>query len=291
MMENKKVYYPLLDNYRKIENIFGLDFVKKSENDELSVDDFLYANDRLSKKVYGEKIASLIRNREIDKLDMLYNELISTMPNRNLSSEINLDDLGMILIRPETLGAKEKYKNFLKSLRLELLLEKDFRVCFEQYWILYHHGLKHQDSVFDFPTRTFNYIDNDVCLLVFTGNKDELEVQTISDYLFRYKGKHGIYTLNTLRGDIAFNELKKYLISKDEFTGEANIALDPIGAYRMLVRGKIDSDRCHEIADNPLLFYSAQAVHIPNRYEINKDLGVLCDDQDLQNLLLKLKKR
>ena len=48
MMEDKKVYYPLLDNYRKIENIFGLDFVKKSENDELSVEDFLYANDRLS---------------------------------------------------------------------------------------------------------------------------------------------------------------------------------------------------------------------------------------------------
>lgn len=154
----------------------------------------------------------------------------------------------MILIRPETFGAKEKYKDFLKSLKLELLLEKDFRVCFEQYWILYHHGLKHQDSVLDFPTRTFNYIDNDVCLLVFTGNKDE-------------------------------------------FTREANIALDPIGAYRMLVRGKIDSDRCHEIADNPLLFYSAQAVHIPNRYEINKDLGVLCDEQDLEEISLKLKRK
>ena len=60
-METKKVYYPLLDNYRKIENIFGLDFVKKSENDELSVEDFLYANDRLSRRIYGETIASLIK--------------------------------------------------------------------------------------------------------------------------------------------------------------------------------------------------------------------------------------
>lgn len=291
MMETKKVYYPLLDNYRKIENIFGLDFVKKSENDELSVEDFLYANDRLSRRIYGETIASLIKNRETDKLDTLYYGLLSTMPNRNLSSEINLDDLGMVLIRPETFGAKEKYKDFLKSLKLELLLEKDFKVCFEQYWILYHHGLKHQDSVFDFPTRTFNYIDNDVCLLVFTGNKDELETPTISDYLFRYKGKHGIYTPNTLRGDIAFNELKKYLVSKDTFTGEANIALDPIGAYRMLARGKVDSDRCHEIADNYLLFYSAQAVHIPNRYEINKDLGILCDEQDFEKISSKIKRR
>lgn len=291
MMEDRKVYYPLLDNYRKIENIFGLDFVNKSENDELSIDDFLYANDKLSRRIYGETIASLIKNRRIDKLDMLYNSLLSTMPNINISNEINLDDLGMILIRPETLGAKEKYKEFLKSLKLELLLEKDFKVCFEQYWILYHHGLKHQDSMLDFPTRTFNYIDNDVCLLVFTGNKNELEVQTISDYLFRYKGKHGIYTPNTLRGDIAFNELKKYLVSQNEFTKEANIPLDPIGAYRMLARGKIDSDRCHEIADNPLLFYSAQAVHIPNRYEINKDLGILCDEQDLEEISLRIKRK
>lgn len=291
MIKDRKVYYPLLDNYRKVENIFGLDFVKKSENDELLIDDFLYANDKLSRKIYGETIASLIKSRRIDKLDMLYNGLLSTMPNINISNEINLDDLGMVLIRPETLGAKEKYKEFLKSLKLELLLEKDFRVCFEQYWILYHHGLKHQDSVLDFPTRTFNYIDNDVCLLVFTGNKDELEVQTISDYLFRYKGKHGIYTPNTLRGDIAFNELKKYLVSQNEFTKEANMALDPIGAYRMLARGKIDSDRCHEIADNPLLFYSAQAVHIPNRYEINKDLRVLCDEQDLEEISLKIKRK
>ena len=291
MMEDRKVYYPLLDNYRKIENIFGLDFVNKSENDELSIDDFLYANDKLSRRIYGETIASLIKNRRIDKLDMLYNGLLSTMPNINISNEINLDDLGMILIRPETLGAKEKYKEFLKSLKLELLLEKDFKVCFEQYWILYHHGLKHQDSMLDFPTRTFNYIDNDVCLLVFTGNKNELEVQTISDYLFRYKGKHGIYTPNTLRGDIAFNELKKYLVSQNEFTKEANIALDPIGAYRILARGKIDSDRCHEIADNPLLFYSAQAVHIPNRYEINKDLRILCDEQDLEEISLRIKRK
>lgn len=291
MMEDRKVYYPLLDNYRKIENIFGLDFVNKSENDELSIDDFLYANDKLSRRIYGETIASLIKNRRIDKLDMLYNGLLSTMPNINISNEINLDDLGMILIRPETLGAKEKYKEFLKSLKLELLLEKDFKVCFEQYWILYHHGLKHQDSMLDFPTRTFNYIDNDVCLLVFTGNKNELEVQTISDYLFRYKGKHGIYTPNTLRGDIAFNELKKYLVSQNEFTKEANIALDPIGAYRMLARGKIDSDRCHEIADNPLLFYSAQAVHIPNRYEINKDLEILCDEQDIEEISLRIKRK
>ena len=87
------------------------------------------------------------------------------------------------------------------------------------------------------------------------------------------------------------NGMKKQVGKSDVFTKEANIALDPIGAYRMLARGKIDSDRCHEIADNPLLFYSAQAVHIPNRYEINKDLGILCDEQDLEEISLRIKRK
>ena len=103
-----------------------------------------------------------------------------------------------------------------------------------------------------------------------------------------YKGKHGSYIPNTLRGDIAFNSLRKYLIDKEHFVKEANIPLDPIGAYRMLIRGKIESDRCHESADIPLLFYSAQAVHIPNRYEIHKDLNILCDDSDIETIAQKI---
>lgn len=291
MKKNNVSYYPLLNNYDKVESIFGKDFLYKSENDLLTSDDFFIANDILSKKMYGDTIAKFIKEQKTDQLDHLYNNLLSTMPNRNLPNEINLDNIGMILIRPETFGEKERYINFLKSLKLELILEKDFQLFFEQYWILYHHGLKHKDSTLDFPTRTFNYINNDVCLLVFTGDRESLNIPTISDYLFMYKGKHGSYIPNTLRGDIAFNSLRKYLIDKEHFVKEANIPLDPIGAYRMLIRGKIESDRCHESADIPLLFYSAQAVHIPNRYEIHKDLNILCDDSDIETIAQKIKKR
>lgn len=291
MKRNNIPYYPLLNNYDKVESIFGSDFLYKSENDILTPEDFLIANDILSRKIYGDTIATFIKEQQTDKLDQLYYNLLSTMPNRNLLNEINLDDIGMVLIRPETYGEKEEYIKFLKSLQLELILEKNFQIVFEQYWILYHQGLKHKDSTLDFPTRTFNYINNDVCLLVLTGNKENLNVSTISDYLSMYKRKHGSYIPNTLRGDIAFNSLKKYLIDKEHFIKEANIPLDPIGAYRMLIRGKIESDRCHELADIPLLFYSAQAVHIPNRYEIHKDLNILCDDDDIEVIAQKVKKR
>ena len=291
MKIDKPVYYPLLSNYEKIHRIFGLDFLETSKNDQLSVDEFLEANDILSREMYGNTIASYIKERNVDALDKLYYNLLSTMPNKLSMNSLNFDDIGMILLRPETLGKKQDYIDFLKSLKLQVVLEKKFKICFEQYWILYHHGLKHENSVLDFPTRTFNYIKNDVCLLVLTGDKEKLDVSTISDYLFMYKGKHGTYTPNTLRGDIAFNALKQYLVNDYTFIKDANIPLDPIGAYRMLTRNKIDSDGCHQTDDIPLLFYAAQAVHIPNRYEIQKDLNVLCDDEDFEKIAVKIKKR
>lgn len=291
-MKNSNIsYFPLLNNYEKIHRIFGFDFLKKSRKDKLTIDDFLEANDILSKNIYGSTIANYIKNRDIEALDKLYYNLLSTMPNRSLLSDFNLDDIGMVLIRPETLGEKEKYIDFLKSLKLNLIFQKDFQVNFEQYWVLYHHGLRHENSVLDFPTRTFNYINNDVSLLVLTGDRENLNIPTISDYLLMYKGKHGTYTPHTLRGDIAFNSLKNYLKDESTFITDANVPLDPIGAYRMLARDKIDSDGCHKSADNPLLFYAAQAVHIPNRFEIQKDLSVLCDDDDLQKIAVKIKKR
>ena len=291
MEKSNYPFYPLLNNYNKIEKIFGKDFLNKSANDTLNYEDFIYANYVLSVATYGEDIAKMIAERNIVGLDKSYQELLFNIPKNESVIDFNLDEVGMVLIRPEVLGEKEKYKELLKSLKLFLLLEKDFKISFDQYRVLYHHGLKHKDTILDFPTRTFNYVDNDVCMLVVTGNRNELQVPTISDYLFKYKGNHGTYTKNTLRGDIAFKSLEKYTLSNNSFKKEANVPLDPIGAYRMIVRGNIESDRCHEIAEDPLLYYSAQAVHIPNRYELSKDFNVLCDDKDIELISNKMRKR
>ena len=102
MKKNNIPYYPLLNNYDKVESIFGSDFLCKSKSDILTPEDFLIANDILSRKIYGDTIATFIKEQQTDKLDQLYYNLLSTMPNRNLLNEINLDDIGMVLIRPET---------------------------------------------------------------------------------------------------------------------------------------------------------------------------------------------
>ena len=82
MKIDKPVYYPLLSNYEKIHRIFGLDFLEKSKKDQLSVDEFLEANDILSREMYGNTIASYIKERNVDALDKLYYNLLSTMPNK-----------------------------------------------------------------------------------------------------------------------------------------------------------------------------------------------------------------
>ena len=64
MKKNNVSYYPLLNNYDKVESIFGKDFLYKSENDLLTSDDFFIANDILSKKMYGDTIAKFIKEQK-----------------------------------------------------------------------------------------------------------------------------------------------------------------------------------------------------------------------------------
>ena len=66
------------------------------------------------------------------------------------------------------------------------------------------------------------------------------------------------------------------------------IAHDPIGAYQHLVQGGIPSDGMHNAADEPLLFYAAQGVHIPDADEMVRDLSILLTEVDQEVLAEKL---
>ena len=75
MEKSNYPFYPLLNNYNKIEKIFGTDFLNKSANDTLNYEDFIYANYVLSVATYGEDIAKMIAERNIVGLDKSYQEL------------------------------------------------------------------------------------------------------------------------------------------------------------------------------------------------------------------------
>lgn len=286
----------LNSNSKKVQNYFGNEFMQKSFNDSLNVDEVIKANKTLENLVYGQLVNSLIQHQRVDDLEELHEKFYNTIYSFDYESNLDLDKIGAILVRPEVYQDREKYKEFLQKIKLRILFEKKVNLSFERYWMLYHEqiieGLKMGDPLTDFATRTFNYIKNDSYLyLVESNNELNLRDMTVADYLFKFKGKQGCDVPNTLRGDIAYNSLKPYIEDGETLKKCANLALDPIGIYRMLVRGKIYSDRCHSIATAPILFYSGQAVHIPNRKELQKDLNMFCNQEDIKNIQLMLSKK
>lgn len=285
----------LKDNYKKIYNMYGTDYYLLSYFDMLDVSNVIKANEFLEKVVYGQQ-APLIKEKNVDLLEERHDELMKRLCFFDYESYVDLDKIGAILVRPEVFCDRERYRQFLEKIKLDVIYEKKVRLSFEKYWILYHEqmmeGLRAYDPLTDFATRTFNYIHND-CYLYIVRPSESLNMQAsnVAEYLFRYKGKQGYDIPNTLRGDIAYNSLLPYTENEVKLKNSTNIPLDPIGVYRALVRGEIYSDRCHIDADRPILFYGGQSVHIPDRYELFKDLNMFCDKEDAANLYLKIKKR
>lgn len=281
----------LLNNANKVESIFGKAFLEKSIEDRLSIAECLNANEHIANMLYGSELASLLKNRDLTKIGNLYRDLTEEVltPKAKELAAIDLDEIGIVLIRPETVKSKEDYICFLRQLKFDIILSKKVVLDFKRYWLLYHHGLIRDDTLFEFPTRTFNYVLNDCHLLVLKKSDINLSADSASTILGRYKGREGMYAPETFRG-IAFDLLKKYVVSTNKFSEQANIVLDPIGMYRLITRSLVWSDCRHENATEPLLLFAAQGVHIPNDDEINKDLSILCDSRDIQEIRTHVKR-
>lgn len=282
-------FYPLLENEEIIKHLLGADYIKSSLNDSLTSSEFLEANNTLAKYIYGDYIANLVINNEYEKINSLHREFVASFHNRHIDQYLNFDEIGMILVRPEVVGRADNFIEFLKSKNLAVLYRKKTQISFDQYWLMYHHGFMHEECKLDFPSRTFNYIHKDLELIVVTGDLNQMPVTSISDYIFGFKGKHGLYTKGTLRGDIAYHILNGYT-KNGLFIKNSKLALDPIGAYRCITNDLVKNDRSHQAVDNQLLFYAGQAVHIPDKFEIVRDLSVLCEDNDIDNII-EAKKR
>ena len=287
-----KVYESLENNSAKIERVFGRRFVEDSTKDILDPGRFYKNNEKLARLVYGEEIARAIKNCDIKELTRIYNSINDVKQRNGLSGKIDFNSIGIVLVRPETYGACEKYRKFIKSLGLTIIYERDIYVNMEQYLSLYYDGicfgLSHLDDLVDFPTRTFNYINNKSRLMV-VYDKNHIH-SNVSSLLTEHKGKHGNIGEGTFRGDIGLNSLLPYVVSGEELIPEANVPLDPIGAFRFLVRREIDSDGWHTKVDYPILFYAGQSVHIPDDREIERDFSTLCTEKDIKHILKKVKR-
>ena len=266
-------------------NLFGKDIVIKSQKNQIDKELFEDLNIVLSKYVYGDDIASAVKTRNMKYLEDYYNYLYERFTNNSLSKDIDLSKLGLILVRPEMYNNSEKIINRLKELKFYILHTGDKILNIDQYIALYYHGLIHEYSTIDFPTRTFNYVGKKSYLII-VSSKDYGNVST---FLNSIKGQPGFISNDTFRGETT-ESLKKYIKSTDKFYAEYNVLLDPISAYRLIVNHKVDqtkTDNHQELADFPLLYYAGQGVHIPDNTEIERDISVICTEKELEKVLSK----
>lgn len=272
-------------NSQILTSLLGDQYIKHSYDDSLSTDTFHQANEELSTQLYGAEVASLVRSGDIQGLDAMQVDVMgSTLASEELLEPITLSRIGLVVIRPELLGLADECAHLLERAELQVIFDKTSRIDFKQYWSLYGAGLRDPESRHDFPTRTLNYIGHDIRLFVVSADVGNLSKPTVSDYITReLKGRQGSYSAGTLRGGLAYLALRELVTidGRGFVSGTANMALDPIGAYRHLVRGDVESDRMHDAADTPILFYAGQAIHVPTNAELGRDLRVFCNDDEL----------
>jgi hypothetical protein len=273
------------ENTSLVDVILDEEYSLASSEDILSADEVMEANEALSDFLYGTEISTHVRRNHGKKLNSMRLEVIDGLAcPESAIVDLDISRLGVVVVRPEALGLADASKDLLRSNGLEVLLDKTTQIDFQQYWALYGPGLSDPDAKYDFPTRTLNYINKDIQILVVAGSDRVTGPVPVSDFITdRLKGRQGSYSPNTLRGDIAYTALKNLLkFNGTSFTTpQYNLALDPIGAYRQLVRGDIASDRMHESADSPLLFYAGQSMHVPDSSEIGRDIRILLTEEEI----------
>ena len=273
-MEDKYKNIILHHNEDLVKSVVGQEYLQKSIDNCLDLASLTEANFKMASALYGNHLARLIKEVKSNILESV-----------KIPSEINLDEIGLVLIRPELMDNLAECQEFLSNENLEMIYEKDLLINFQQYWGLYNIGLSYleKEKIIDFPTRTANYINLPCHLLILKGS----HLNGVSELLTSLKGRAGEINRKTIRGSIAITALSSFINKEDcsDFHQEYRMVFDLIGIYRNLVSGKIKSDDSHKSVDIPLLFYAGQGVHIPDKNELEDNLKILLDQTEIDSLL------
>ncbi len=275
---------PLQNNELLVRKILGGEMAEISSRNLITYHDFLVSNDKLAEFVYGQGLARAVKEEKYDKIEDAYNYLQSAY-FKDSSKKISGKDVGLLLIKPEQYDNRNDYINYLQKLKLDVLYSSVKKIGINEFFLLHKDAFINPDTKSELPTRCFNYIDRNTFLIMVSGDPKEYGCDSISDYLSSLRGIPGKKEDNTLMGDLAYRSLSPYIVGKENFEESSNILLDPIGAYRMLAREKVKSKRfLPEGVDMPLLYYCGEGVHIPNSTELEKEIGIICTEKEIEQI-------
>jgi len=278
---DKKETFSLDKNLHNLRKIFDDKFIEKSEKLNLTKEDIEKANETLACAVYGDEISQMVLKNQMKDVLGIYAQSVQKNFKKLENIDLDFNKIGLLLVRPEVYNLTSKFKEFILNKGFQIVFENDIVPTFDQYLVLYPHGICIKEAKYDFPTRTFNYVKNKCKLFVIYGDSTKYSFSNMSDYLNSIKGKPGRYQEGTLRSDIAYKELLQYIMDRNNYKAGYNSLFDPIGAYRFLVKGELPNDNNLSNIINPLLFYSGQAVHIPNQNEIARDFCTLLNANEI----------
>ena len=283
----------LPDNYIAMANssIAMLDMVMPGVSSycvrgNLSAFDTVDLNLALALELYGSELTDLLIHQEFAEVHKLHARNVEVNLARHQGlQQLEVQNLGLTVIRPEMYQQWQAVQNLLEEQGAQIEISRDIQIDFNTYWGLYNHGLTIPEAWLDFPTRTLLYTQN-MCRLV-VGSLPNNSESNLTDIMINdLKGKRGQPQKGTIRGDIVLSEMEILgIIGDTEPSKELLFCLDPISAYRKIISNELPSDGEHNDYNYPFVYYAAAGVHIPERHEIVRDLGLLCTIEEVDSLI------
>lgn len=229
----------------------------------------------------------------------------STDPDFQKKAELaqTFKNIGIVwfLLRPDMYHAQEEAIELMRKNNYQQLCQEDVIVGQNTYWNMYKDAILKSNADRIMPTRTMVYMHG-LCKAMFfldidTNRQKEYQEQNgIKDknYFFseaqeifstKYRGTQGVFTPNTIRGEVVFNQAIRngYHTLSDPTTA---MALDPIYAYRNAVNDNTWTEAPHKnlSSDHKLLQYTGVGIHIPDGNEYTRDLTYLFDVSTLNSI-------
>ncbi|MBP6889871.1 MAG: hypothetical protein KBC19_04830 [Candidatus Moranbacteria bacterium] len=242
-------------------------------------------NESVAQILYGPRILELFKSADQNKITELSETIKERLlrPKKEISESINLNNLGMVLVRPEARFLSDDIRSFLEEQGYETILEHPIVVSLDQYWMMYNLGFL-QSNLSDFPTRTLTYTHGESKVFILHKNEAGLQENLVK----KLKGASGRpSTTPTLRGTIVFEGLEK---AKREDAQLFYDSIDPLGMYRAITSNKIESPDPYTECKDPVFYYAGQGVHMPEGHELATNMGVLLNAPQLTKIAERFKK-
>jgi len=242
-------------------------------------------NDNVAQILYGPRVLDLFksgRHKEINDLSGTVKEKL-LRPKNELLESIDFNNLAMVLVRPEGRFLTEEVKKFLRGNGYEIVLEHPLVVNLQQYWVMYNEGFVKSDLP-DFPTRTLIYTHGESKVFILRKAEPDLQRHLNTEL----KGSAGIPSEKpTLRGTVILDGFEKAKLQNEKLFYDS---IDPLGMYRAITSGKIDSSDPYDKCEDPVFYFAGQGVHLPDGHELATNSGVLLNDQQLEKLSSRFKR-